>query len=254
MAVQLVFMKRRPDLTHEQFVDTWTGPYAAKFPNSPWAKPNPDVLRYRQHALEPAKGWDYDGMAEVWLTSREAGDRVGSSEYYQRSDSEVVSTFLDMDARIAVWDDPHVVVENLGSGSENIVVMLSFYKRRADWTHEQYVDYWTGPYTDAWRQGPWAKPNPDVIRYVQHALEPTEGWNYDGFSEVWFSSPEAVRSVLSSEAFKSSVPDLPQMLDPAGCVSVWDRQQVVAENVGGGPAVTSGLPVQYVLGGGGAAN
>ena len=81
MIKSLSLLTRRPELTHEQFVEHWVRIHA------PLAHHVPGLLRYVQsHILEertrpdiPSLDVEVDGVAELWYESREAMARALAS-------------------------------------------------------------------------------------------------------------------------------------------------------------------------------
>jgi len=62
----IAFLKRRPDLTYEQFVDHWSrvhGPLVVEC--------LPGLRRYIQNPVvqRPGREWPYDGVSELWFDS-----------------------------------------------------------------------------------------------------------------------------------------------------------------------------------------
>ena len=74
MIKRVSMVRRRPDMSHEDFVAYWLGPHAEI------AREMPGALGYVVNvAHDPAEaGWD--GFAEVWFDSREAADAAFASE------------------------------------------------------------------------------------------------------------------------------------------------------------------------------
>jgi uncharacterized protein (TIGR02118 family) len=65
-----ILVRRRPDLTHEQFVEHWRNVHAALFSNQPAVKKY--VRRYIQSRTipNPPEGFlvsDFDGIAQLWF-------------------------------------------------------------------------------------------------------------------------------------------------------------------------------------------
>jgi hypothetical protein len=121
-----------------------------------------------------------------------------------------------------------------------MLVMLGFYKRRPDLTHEQFSHHWRTVH------GPLIRGNPDMTRlirrYVQHHLLPRSlplaaGYvdlGYDGFSEIWLDGPEAIKQMRALPWMKEVlVEDERKFLDmTATRASVVDQQSY---QLGGAP-------------------
>jgi len=95
--VQLVFVRRHPDLTHDQFVEHWTTVHP------PLARAHhPGLARYVQHVITDALTPDaptFDGMAELAFATRDdQRDRTYGSDEDRAAIAADVATFLDVAA------------------------------------------------------------------------------------------------------------------------------------------------------------
>jgi uncharacterized protein (TIGR02118 family) len=80
-----ILVYRRPDLTHEQFVEHWQNIHAQLFSSQPVVKQY--VRRYIQSRTIPnppndVKVADYDGIAQLWFDDIEGFHGVFSSKNY----------------------------------------------------------------------------------------------------------------------------------------------------------------------------
>lgn len=95
--VQLVFVRRHPDLTHDQFVEHWTTVHP------PLARAHhPGLGRYVQHVITDALTPDapaFDGMAELAFATRDdQRERMYGSDEDRAAIAADVATFLDVAA------------------------------------------------------------------------------------------------------------------------------------------------------------
>lgn len=94
---RLVFVRRHPDLTHDQFVEHWTTVH------TPLARRHhPGLGRYVQHVITDALTPDapaFDGLAELGFASRaDLRDRMYDSEDGREAVAADVASFLDLRA------------------------------------------------------------------------------------------------------------------------------------------------------------
>jgi len=100
------------------------------------------------------------------------------------------------------------------------LVVFSFYKRRPDLSHEEYIAYWRD------RHGPLLRDTPEITkylsRYVQHDLRPNSAQShvaaleFDGMSEVWYKEGARREDLLAEPFFlERVVPDEPNFIDVA---------------------------------------
>ncbi|KIM35575.1 hypothetical protein M413DRAFT_32431 [Hebeloma cylindrosporum] len=107
-------IKRRPDLTHEQFSEHWGKKHAEIFTSLKAVKTN--IVRYNQfHVLEPqskasaAAGLpiaDFDGAAEFWVESLQDLFALFGDEEYLKKAVPDEANFLDRSSvQILVGED-----------------------------------------------------------------------------------------------------------------------------------------------------
>ena len=95
--VQLVFVRRHPGLTHDEFVEHWTTVHP------PLARAHhPGLARYVQHVITDALTPDapaFDGMAELAFATRDdQRERMYGSDDDRAAIAADVATFLDVAA------------------------------------------------------------------------------------------------------------------------------------------------------------
>lgn len=80
--------------------------------------------------------------------------------------------------------------------------LVVFLEKRADMTHEEFLDHWHGPHVEM------AKEMPNLKKYVTSVPVDPEGSMYDGIAELYFESPadaeEAGESDVQEEAIEDS--------------------------------------------------
>ena len=86
---------------------------------------------------------------------------------------------------------------------------IGLVKRRKDLSYEEFVDHWLNTHAEL------CKKLPNMRRYSVNLIEreQVEGFGYDGFSELWFESAEALKSALESPEGKTLLADLPNFTD-----------------------------------------
>jgi uncharacterized protein (TIGR02118 family) len=89
------------------------------------------------------------------------------------------------------------------------VKRIGLVKRRKDLSYEQFVDHWLNTHAEL------CKKLPNMRRYSVNLIErdQVEAFGYDGFSELWFESAEALKSALASPEGKTLLADLPNFTD-----------------------------------------
>ena len=113
-----------------------------------------------------------------------------------------------------------------------MIKMSQFLTRRADLTHEQFIDYWQ---KEHWpliiSLGP-AKEN--TRRYVQqHSIIVPEGLPtapYDGYAEAWFDDLAALQRMVTSPEWKIVQKDELTFLDTVKTLTLFTEAKVTYDN------------------------
>ena len=92
----MVFLKRRPELSHDEFIDYWKNVHA------PLAAEAPGFVehtgKYMHNYPEPnADGeYDYDGVVECWYDSLEDMKACTDNDYYREVIRPDEAKFIDL--------------------------------------------------------------------------------------------------------------------------------------------------------------
>ncbi len=91
----------------------------------------------------------------------------------------------------------------------NAVKRLGMVRRKQSMTHEQFVDHWLNVHAEL------CKKLPGMRRYSVNLIAPefVPVLGYDGFSELWFDSAEALQAALVSPEGKTLLSDLPNFTE-----------------------------------------
>ena len=214
----ITLLKRRPDLSADEFQDYWRNRHAeviAKLPG---------VERYVQsHPLAEIYADDepvYDGVAELWAKDSQAFRDIGASEAYAavQADEE---NFLDRKAIALVLTDEHILKE--GPIAAEGVKCIRIFRRRQDLTLEDFQTYWRE------RHGALVAAIPGLERYAQY---PARAGAYasgrqpacDGFDMSWFGSLDAWRNAMNSAEYLHARGDDGNFLATGDCAQIIARE------------------------------
>ncbi len=91
----------------------------------------------------------------------------------------------------------------------NFVKRIGLVRKRKDLSYDQFVDHWLNAHAEL------CKKLPNMRRYSVNliARDQVEGFGFDGFSELWFDSAEALAASLASPEGKTLLADLPNFTD-----------------------------------------
>jgi hypothetical protein len=88
-----------------------------------------------------------------------------------------------------------------------MIIQLGLYKRAPGISKAEYIRLWTEVYGAL--NGKIPELSRHLHRYVQHVLTPAPGTPpelaFDGMSETWFVSEEAMRALPNEPAFKERI-------------------------------------------------
>jgi uncharacterized protein (TIGR02118 family) len=91
----------------------------------------------------------------------------------------------------------------------NAVKRLGMVRRKSSLTYEQFVDHWLNVHADL------CKKLPGMRRYSVNLVAPEfiSVLGFEGFSELWFDSADALQAALTSPEGKTLLADLPNFTE-----------------------------------------
>lgn len=98
--------------------------------------------------------------------------------------------------------------------TRTFVKRIGLLHKKQSLTHEQFVHHWLNVHAELCRQ------LPGMRRYSINFIDREKSTNlkYDGFSELWFDSEEALAAAIASPAGQTLMADLPnftEKIEPA---------------------------------------
>lgn len=106
--------------------------------------------------------------------------------------------------------------------AKTFVKRLGMVRRKANLTHEQFLAHWLNTHAELCKRLPGLRRY--SINLVQRDRSP--GFNYDGFSELWFDSIEAYDAAMASPEGRTLLADLPNFVEHIDPVLVEERQML----------------------------
>ena len=196
--VKLIFLcRRRPDISHERYVELLLDghvPIALRH--------HPALRRYVVNIVEQGRPNEevLDSIGELWFdTLADYRERLYDSSEGERIVQRDVAQFLGGADAYATTEH---VQKSLGTPPIGVrtpgVTMFCPLRRRADLTHAQFVEHWLT------RHVPLAlEHHPHMVRYVTNVVDQRlsgTGPEWDGFAEISFASAADVGERLFASA------------------------------------------------------
>ncbi len=219
----ITLLKRRPDLSVEQFQEYWRLRHADVIARLP------GVERYAQSHPLPATYRDgdpiYDGIAELWARNSQAFRDIGVSEAYKEVQADE-SHFLDRKSIALVLTDEHLIKD--GPATDTAVKWIRFFNRKEGMTVEDFQSYWRDTH------GALMAALPALVRYLQcHARAGAYAKGrqpaHDGVDMTWFASLDAWHSAMESAAYGRARADQANFLVPRDCPQVIAREYLLID-------------------------
>lgn len=202
MIVRMGLLRRRPDLSREQFRAHWRdvhGPLARQMPGLRGYHQN-HVVDDRQLGVDHSRGaWDIDGISELWFDSAEAMEAAIASPAYQpvRDDSPA---FL-AETRVITAEQRTVKAFD---GASRAIKRMSIITRKPEITPQQFRHEWFEVHAGL------VKAFPTLLGYRQNLIltrqaDPDADGSYatvpaDGIVEMWFADEAALAASFGHEA------------------------------------------------------
>jgi hypothetical protein len=201
------FLKRAPNVTHDQLVEHWEKTHAPRVAR--YARPE----RYAVTFFDGA-GDGFDGMASLYMRDQEHFRQAFSPEQVAETNQDGFTDLIDVAATLSLFGEEHVFLDD-GPGLWRMVFLG---KRLPEATRDDYQNTWlTGhaPMVAAALKG-------TVERYTISATTSPEGAPYDGVAELGFASAEAREKMMAG--IGSAEPDaFARMTDQALSVFLTGR-------------------------------
>jgi uncharacterized protein (TIGR02118 family) len=193
VAQKLTFMlRRRPELTREEFQRTWLedhAPVVKKWADAMGCKRYVQVHTDLDAEARPGRPEPYDGVAELWFDPSLA---TGSREERERGVAELIEDerrFIDF-AQSPLWMAEERPVLEVGTGERRLTYPLM---RLPGMSREEFQHYWWNTHGPLVKEHAW----PRLRRYVQvHSnanAEEMPGRHqrgapppYDGVAILWY--------------------------------------------------------------------
>lgn len=222
----VTLLKRRPDLTPEEFQRHWRerhGPLAAQ---------GAGLRRYVQsHALlQGYRKGDllYDGIEEMWFDDN-TGRRRFLDDSLQQALHRIAGEFLDETRTVVMPVD--VIVAKPGDIPPGAVKNIEFVNRRADLPLAEFRRYWREVH------GPLASGIPAIRRYEQNHLSldvyrDTPSPPYDGLAITWFDSTAEMRRGTTTQVYADTRADEANFLPPGHLPIIITREVEMVTSAG----------------------
>jgi len=202
----LYFITRKPGLDDDEFHRYWRdvhGPIVAQIPQ---------LRRYLQSHVLPGSTFNsqYDGAAEAWVDDIETLAELRNEPAYLDGALADEPNFIDMSRVEWLTTRDRVIVD--GPQKPMMVKTISLLRRKQGLSVEAFRAHWRDVH------GPIAQALPGIRRYTQcvtldNAYEFGEP-RWDGVSEIWVDSPEALVAMRESEVYQqSAMADAENFLD-----------------------------------------
>jgi uncharacterized protein (TIGR02118 family) len=191
--VKLIFLcRRRPDITHERYVELLLKghvPIALQH--------HPTMRRYTVNIVEqgPPSEDALDSVGELWFGSlTDYRDRLYDSAVGERIVEHDVAGFMGSAQAYATSEHIQKAIDDrpLGQRAPGVKMVCPL-RRRPDLTHEQFVHHWLTTHV------PLAlEHHPHMVRYVTNVVDQrlSDGPEWDGFAEISFANVDDVRTRL----------------------------------------------------------
>lgn len=181
-------VKKRPDLSIEEFRTYWKGTHGAIVSAIPglrrYVQSHPLMGGYRNGSLP------FDGVAEVWFDDKDAMRTMATTPEFAAAKADEPN-FIDPSELIELVVDEAVIKDN--PAPDGALKIMELVNIRTDRDPAEMHRHWEEVH------GPIAAKIPTVTRYVQSHVRPGAYRGgarpaFDGIASVWFESIEVARS------------------------------------------------------------
>ncbi|MGE0680336.1 MAG: EthD domain-containing protein [Candidatus Binatia bacterium] len=224
MVKNVVFFKRKPGMSVEDFQNYWRTTHAGIVTKMP------GIRRYVQsHTLlsgyrkgEPA----YDGVAELWFENTDAMRALAPTAEYAAVMADE-QNFIDSSRKGSIITDEHVIKD--GAIPPDAVKNIEFVTHKPGMSIEAFQKHWREIH------GPLGASIPVVQRYVQShtrlsIYKSGKTPEYDGVAITWFDSTAAMRTSATMPEYARTRADEKNFIAPGTLPFIITKEHVIVEN------------------------
>jgi len=221
MVKNIVFFKRKPGMSVEDFRNYWLTTHADIVVKMP------GILRYVQsHTLlsgyrkgEPV----YDGTAELWFDDTQAMRNLGDTPAYEAVQADE-HNFIDLSTMGSIITEEHIILD--GPVPADGVKSVGFVTHNPRMSIDEFQQYWLEVH------GPLAAVLPPLRRAVQcHTrrgiYQSGRTPVYDGVALTWFDDTQAMRLSAATPEFVRLQADERNFLAPGPTPIIITKEHVI---------------------------
>ena len=216
-------VKRRPGLDVEVFQAYWRevhGPIVSCIPGlRRYVQSHPLPGGYRNGELP------FDGVAELWVDDKDALRAMADTTAFAAAKADEPN-FIDTEALIELVVDEVVVKD--GPVGPDALKSIGLVRFRSDLEPDAAQRYWRDVH------GPIAAGIDVLRRYVQShvrlgAYRDGSRPAWDGMAMTWFDSVEDMRHSATTDAYRATIADGPELLAPGPTPTILCRELVMID-------------------------
>lgn len=175
------FVKRGPEVSHEQLCDHWLNVHA------PGVRRHMGADHYSVTHFKQRAGTAYDGLAELWYADGATGRAVHKEQPPEVAGDGFVSLsgpFVRLDCT------EHVILD--GPRTDGAIKMVYPVGFRPGVDHDDALAYWLDVHAPLVKASMAATTG--GLRYVVNHQHDSHRGPYAGYAELWFDSVDAIRA------------------------------------------------------------
>lgn len=226
MIKTIVFVKRRADLTHEDFCDYWVNTHGEITANLPGLKRLQfNLVRHDLMAQESA----WDGVACAWFSDEAAFRTLQTSEAFAAM-MEDEENFVDTTRRAPLVVQPVARIPRaatMTSPTPDMVKTLVGIKRQKGITRESFNLYWRRMHARK------VCALPHLQACIQNSLRPDflrGAPLFDAVTECWWTSLTAMTELIDTPEYADVQIDEQRFVDAAHSAPLFVREMEIVRN------------------------
>jgi hypothetical protein len=218
----ICFVKRRPDLSREEFRQHWRHHHGPLIESLPEFRRH--IRRYEQNCrldedyqredggggrADPRSRSGFDGVTVQWFDAARDFFAFATEPAYRETIYTDEEKFLDRGAlSFLLCEEPTSVIGEESNRVEAGVKLIAMLQRREGIDREGFRRHWSQRHASIFRDTPELARH--IVGYDQQCrldrdYDRDEGSGYDGVTEQWYASLDDFRAFVAEEAFSEKV-------------------------------------------------